>query len=129
MVTIKDIARELGVASSTVSKGLNGGSDISDSLRTTILEKAVEMGYEPKRTRKTETRKLVIFVENMEYEQDGQFGYNIILGFRQAAFRDSWDVDIVPVSPDFQAAHPLQLYMMEKQYSAACILGLALGDP
>ena len=33
MATIKDIANRLGVSVSTVSKGLNGASDISDELR------------------------------------------------------------------------------------------------
>lgn len=31
MVTITDIARRLGVAVSTVSKGLNGANDVSES--------------------------------------------------------------------------------------------------
>lgn len=55
MVTIKDIARELGVSISTVSKGLNGGSDISDALRTTILDKAVEMGYTSRKAKSWRT--------------------------------------------------------------------------
>ena len=38
MVTIKEIAGKLGIAISTVSKGLNGASDISDDLRQLILE-------------------------------------------------------------------------------------------
>ena len=33
MATIKDIAARLGVSISTVSKGLNGASDISEELR------------------------------------------------------------------------------------------------
>ena len=33
LATIKDIANRLGVSVSTVSKGLNGASDISDELR------------------------------------------------------------------------------------------------
>lgn len=129
MVTIKDIAKELGVAASTVSKGLNGGSDISDALRTQILEKAVEMGYESRRAKKADSRTLAVFIENIDYEHPDQFGYNIVLGFRQAAFKASWDVELIPVTPDFQTAHPLQLYMIEKHYSAACMLGLALEDP
>ena len=45
MVTITDIARRLGVAVSTVSKGLNGANDVSESTRALILKTAVEMGY------------------------------------------------------------------------------------
>ena len=45
MATIKDIATRLGVSVSTVSKGLNGASDISEELRQMVLDTAVEMGY------------------------------------------------------------------------------------
>lgn len=38
MVTITDIARRLGVAVSTVSKGLNGANDVSESTRALILK-------------------------------------------------------------------------------------------
>ena len=42
MATIKDIANRLGVSVSTVSKGLNGASDISDELRQMVLDTAVD---------------------------------------------------------------------------------------
>ena len=48
MVTIKDIANRLGISVSTVSKGLNGASDISEDLRQMVLDTAVEMGYQSK---------------------------------------------------------------------------------
>ena len=56
MATIKDIANRLGVSVSTVSKGLNGASDISDELRQMVLDTAVEMGYATKRSKKVENR-------------------------------------------------------------------------
>lgn len=46
-VTIHDIARELGIASSTVSRALNGNTRISVKTRNLISEKALEMGYRP----------------------------------------------------------------------------------
>ena len=54
LATIKDIANRLGVSVSTVSKGLNGASDISDELRQMVLDTAVEMGYATKRSKKVE---------------------------------------------------------------------------
>lgn len=87
MATIKDIANRLGVSVSTVSKGLNGASDISDELRQMVLDTAVEMGYSTKRSKKVENRKLCIFIENMNYETIDEFGYDIVLGFKQNAFR------------------------------------------
>ena len=44
MATLDDIARELGVSKSTVSKALNGAKDVSKAMRHTVLEKAVELG-------------------------------------------------------------------------------------
>ena len=45
MATLDDIARQLGVAKSTVSKALNGADDVSENMRRLVLEKAVELGY------------------------------------------------------------------------------------
>ena len=55
MVTIKDIAKRLGIAPSTVSKGLNDANDISPELKKLVLDTAIEMGYE-KRNQKTVMR-------------------------------------------------------------------------
>ncbi len=127
--TIKDIADRLGVSVSTVSKGLNGGRDISEQLRQSILETAVEMGYESRRARKLDQRTLAVFIENMDYETPGDFGYDIVLGFKQAAFSASWDVDIVPVTPAFQEKNRYDTLMMEKSCKGSYFLGFSLEDP
>ncbi|MDF2845181.1 MAG: hypothetical protein K0R00_3607 [Herbinix sp.] len=85
MATIKDIANRLGIAVSTVSKGLNGASDISADMRQLVLDTAVEMGYASKKMKSTGTRKVCIFIENMDYENIEQFGYEIIVGFKLSA--------------------------------------------
>lgn len=128
MATIKDIANRLGVAVSTVSKGLNGASDISEDLRQLVLDTAVEMGYKTKRMRKEELKKLVIFVENMEYLKEEDFGYDLVLGFQQMAYRDNWAVDVVAINSRIQARDKYDTYMLKHGYSGAFILGLALQD-
>lgn len=128
MVTIKDIANRLGVSISTVSKGLNGASDISEDLRQLVLDTAVEMGYRSKKLKKDEHKKLCLFIENMEYETSNQFGYDIILGFRQSAFRDSWTVNVIPVSPHFQREEKYDTYMLKNGYSGGFLVGFALHD-
>lgn len=128
MATIKDIATRLGVSVSTVSKGLNGASDISEELRQMVLDTAVEMGYATKRSKKEENRKLCIFVENMDYEANDQFGHEIVLGFKQNAFRHKWDVSVVPVTPAFQLSEKYDTYMLKHGYCGAFFLGFALHD-
>ena len=128
MATIKDIANRLGVSVSTVSKGLNGASDISDELRQMVLDTAVEMGYATKKSKKVDNRKLVVFVENMDYESAGSFGYEILLGFRQNAFRHNWDVTIHPVTPSFQLTEKYDTYLLKNGFCGAFLVGFALHD-
>lgn len=128
MATIRDIADRLGVSISTVSKGLNGGDDISEELRQRILDTAVEMNYTTKRMRKAGNRKLCIFVGYTEYKTLGSFGYDIILGFKQAASLNHWEVDVIPVSPEFQRQEKYDTYMLKQGYSGAFIICFALPD-
>lgn len=46
-ITIKDVAKKLGVAPSTVSRAFNNASDISEKTRERVLQVAKEMGYRP----------------------------------------------------------------------------------
>ncbi|MEE1078482.1 MAG: LacI family DNA-binding transcriptional regulator [Agathobacter sp.] len=128
MATIKDIANRLGISVSTVSKGLNGASDISEELRQMVLDTAVEMGYSTKRSRKVENRKLCVFVENMDYEAIDEFGYEIVLGFKQNAFRHKWDVTVMPVTPAFQMEEKYDTYLLKNGYCGAFLMGFSLHD-
>src|SRR5699024_4354664 len=46
-VTIKDIARELNISVSTVSRALRDTFDVSPKTRKKVLKKAKELGYQP----------------------------------------------------------------------------------
>ena len=124
MATIKDIAARLGVSISTVSKGLNGASDISEELRQTVLDTAVEMGYSTKRSRKVENRKLCILVENMNYDSIDEFGYDIVLGFKQNAIKHKWAVDVIPVTPALQSAEKYDTYILKTDIAAHSLWAL-----
>ena len=78
--------------------------------------------------KKEEHKKLCIFMENMDYESSNQFGYEIILGFRQAAYRDKWDVIVSPVNPAFQIEEKYDTFMLKNGYSGAFLVGFTLQD-
>jgi len=128
LVTIKQIAERLGVSISTISKGLNGASDISPELCQTILDTAVEMGYQTKRMKRADSKKLCIFVSNMDYESANHFAYDVILGFKQAAFRDEWSVTTLPVTYHFQDQEKYDTFMLKNGYSGAFFLGFSFFD-
>ncbi|MCI5874243.1 MAG: LacI family DNA-binding transcriptional regulator [Clostridiales bacterium] len=128
MATINDIAAKLGVSKSTVSKALNNATDISEEMRKRILETAVELGYVNRRLQKKE-KKLCILVANMDYDTPNQFGYDIVIGFKQMAEPEGWTIDTIPLTKEFQRLTPYGVFMMEHGYQAAFVMGFSLLDP
>ena len=128
MATLDDIARELGISKSTVSKALNGAKDVSNTMRRTVLEKAVEMGYS-RITRSTDMPRLAVFVINMEYTKPEDFGYDLVMGFRQAAEPSGYQVEMIPLTLQLQQDMHYDTYMVQNNYSGALLLGLSLLDP
>nr|WP_319488166.1 LacI family DNA-binding transcriptional regulator [uncultured Caproiciproducens sp.] len=128
MATIKDIAAKLGIAVSTVSKGLNGANDISVDMRQLVLDTAVEMGYASKKVQRLGKRKVCVLIENMEYENIDQFGYEIVVGFKLSAARHHCDVTVVPTNLNMQTQEKYDSYMLKYGYSGSFLLGFALHD-
>ena len=125
MVTLNDIAARLGISKSTVSKGLNNASDVSEELRRKILETAAEMGYTGRRTPK----KLCILIENMGYQDPNQFGYDLIAGFREMACPEGWVVDVVPLTEEFQRTVTYREFVARGGWRGTFVLGFSLLDP
>lgn len=122
-----DIARQLGVAKSTVSKALNGADDVSDTMRRAVLEKAVELGYS-RALRGTRPR-IAVFVTNMEYSRPEDFGYDIVIGFRKLAEPAGYHVEIIPLDIPTQKNMRYDEYMILGNYRGGLFLGLSLLDP
>lgn len=128
MATIKDIAEKLGIAPSTVSKGLNGANDISSELQQLVLDTAIEMGYKSKKMKKEENKSLCLLIKNMEYKKPDDFGYELILGFRQAALRDHWNVSII-LADEFMQTEKYDNFMLRNGFLGGFLLGFTLQDP
>ena len=129
MATLQDIADRLNISKGTVSKALNDAPDISETLQKTILETAVEMGYTKIRRQKAVQKKLCILIENMDYKEPHQFGYEIILGFRQLAEPAGYVVDIIDTTISMQQNTPYDVFMLQHQYLGAFVVGFSLDDP
>ncbi len=128
MATIKDIANKLGIAVSTVSKGLNGAHDISDETRQLVLDTAIEMGYSIKKMRNQEEKKVCVFIENMDYENLDEFGYDIITGFKKAAIRKNWNITVIPANLNLQSTENYDSYMLKHGFCGAFLIGFTLHE-
>lgn len=130
MIRMQDIADKLGISKGTVSKALNGTANISEELQKKILETAVEMGYTKKlRRQKDEEQKLCILIDNTEYKAPHQFGYDIILGFRQLAEPAGYTVDVIQVNDKLQKSITYDAFMIQNNYKGSFVIGFSLSTP
>lgn len=123
-----DIAKRLGVTKGTVSKALSGAEDVSDAMRKSVLETAVEMGYS-RIPRSSDAPRLCVFIENMDYSHPTDFGWDLVTGFRKLAEPDGCIVDIVPLDIQTQLHTPYDEYILQHNYRGAFFLGIKLTDP
>lgn len=128
MATLEDIARVLGVSKSTVSKALSGAGDVSDAMRRSVVETAVELGYSRIR-RGDEAPRLAVFITNMGYASQEDFGYEVLVGFRKLAEPAGYQVSVIPLERELEARVGYDQYMMQQNYLGALFLGLSPEDP
>ena len=127
MATMDDIARHLGVTKGTVSKALSGAADVSETTRKSVLEAAVELGYS-RIPRTGASRRVCIFIQNMDWEKPEDFGWEIVTGFRKLAEPAGYQVDIIPLTQQMQEESRYDEYMLLHCYQGALFLGLTLLD-
>ena len=92
------------------------------------MEKAVELGYS-RAVRTSDSPRLAVFITNMEYTHPEDFGYEIVMGFRQAAEPSGYCVEIIPLDAELQNRMRYDEYMIMGNYCGALFLGLSLVDP
>lgn len=100
MVSIKDIALHCNVSVATVSKALNGRSDISPATRALVAKAATEMGYMPNsaaRALKTNrTYNLgVLFVDETMSGLTHEYFSHVLDSFKVAAESRGYDITFI----------------------------------
>ena len=100
MVSIKDIAAELGVSAATVSKALNDAKDISEKRKEQIISKAKEMGYMPNPiARALKTNKTynigVLFSDNADQGLAHDFFASLLDAFKKKVESVGYDITFI----------------------------------
>lgn len=100
--TIHDIAKELNIAASTVSRALNDNPLISEKTRKKIKEAAEQMGYRPNvlaanfRTKRTNTIGVIVPLINRH------FFSSVISGIEDVAYQQGFAVTISQSNDNFE---------------------------
>lgn len=128
MATLDDIARALGISKSTASKALSGAKDVSKTMRQSVLEKAVELGYS-RGARSSQLPRIAVFITNMDYAKPEDFGYDLVMGFRKAAEPEGFAVELIPLTRQMQLDSRYDPYMVQNNFVGGLFLGLSMVDP
>lgn len=101
-VTIHDIARELGIDSSTVSRALNNSDRVTKKTKTKILAKAKELGYQQNilaaNFRKSVTNTIGVIVPRISRH----FFSSVIQGIEETAYDLGYSVIICQSLEQFE---------------------------
>ena len=97
MVSMKEIARRCNVSVATVSKAMNGYSDIGEETKNYILKTASEMGYLPNSSaRALKTKRSynlgVLFVDEARSGLTHDYFNHILESFRKTAQERGYDI-------------------------------------
>lgn len=100
MVSIKDIAARCGVSVATVSKALNGHTDVSASTRTAVRKAASDMGYLPNSAaRALKTRRTynlgVLFVDDRQSGLAHEYFSGLLDSFKVEAESHGYDITFI----------------------------------
>lgn len=96
MITINDIARELGLSTATISNALSGKGRVSANRRREILDAAKRMGYDFNRVRVNPPQKtLAVFVETLSVFFCTKIAEGVIRAANDSGFQTRlFDLDI-----------------------------------
>lgn len=98
--TIYDIAKELGVAPSTVSKALNGGSGVSEKTRKKIVRYANKVRYIPNASASLLKTKRsysigIIYSEDLNIGLEHYFFSSVIQSFKDYVEKEGYEIQFV----------------------------------
>jgi LacI family transcriptional regulator len=132
-VNLRELARNLGLSESTVSKALNDRPDVSGEVKARVLEAARELGYVADRTARRlalgRSGMLGVFLVNRFGRQAGEyFGFNFLGGIMKEAQERGYDLLVFQESEELEEVGYFE-YARRRGVEGAILIGLWPDDP
>ncbi|CAG9620532.1 LacI family DNA-binding transcriptional regulator [Sutcliffiella rhizosphaerae] len=134
MTTIKDIARVAGVSVTTVSRALNGYSDVNPKTRKRIQEVAKELNYSPNTVarslvmKKSKTIGLLVSDMNREGVKDN-FTFEVLCGINEASAYSEYDLVLFSTTSSKQNEKTYTQLCRERRVDGVILQGIKTDDP
>ncbi|MDM5339605.1 LacI family DNA-binding transcriptional regulator [Fictibacillus enclensis] len=134
MATIKDIAKHAGVSVTTVSRALNGYSDVNEKTREKIKAVARELQYSPNLLarslvmKKTKTIGLLVSGMRIEGSKDN-FTYEVLCGINDCAGERGYDLILFSTNSEQQQQKTYNQLCQERKVDGVILQGIKTDDP
>ncbi len=128
MIKIKDIAKELHLSISTVSKALNGAFDISKETKELVLSYAKSHGYisRDERLQVKDIRRLCVLYDNVKSSSQSNIIIPLALAFSKYARLKNFEVIHTPIDA---ITDTYENFMVSNNFDGAFIAGLNYKSP
>jgi LacI family transcriptional regulator len=134
LITIKDLAKAANVSVTTVSRALNGYSDVNEDTRKKIKSIAEKLNYRPSAVarslvlKKTRTIGVILSEINREGAKDA-VAYEILCGINDRIADLDYDILLFSTNPKKQLKKSYSDLCRERNVDGAIISGLRVHDP
>ncbi|MED3623019.1 LacI family DNA-binding transcriptional regulator [Neobacillus thermocopriae] len=134
MTTIKDISKVAGVSVTTVSRALNGYSDVNEETRKKILEIAKQLNYSPNTLarglvmKKSQTIGLLVSGMNRESVKDN-LTFQVLCGINECVSVRNYDLILFNTDSTRQREKTYTQLCRERKVDGVIIQGIKLDDP
>lgn len=91
-VTLKEIAKELGISAMTVSRALNGKDNVDENTKKRVVEMANSMGYTPNHVAKSLVSKKTYTIGVVIPEINHAFFSEVISGIEEVTYKRNYQL-------------------------------------
>lgn len=132
-VSIRDVAREVGVSITTVSRALNGYSDVSEKTKKKILEAVRRLDYAPDANARSMGGKaeptIALLTSELKEKDENGFVYGMINGLFQQCSVLGCEFMLLVTNVVKQEKLSFMQLCKKKNLSGVVVTGLRTGDP
>lgn len=134
MVSQKDIAKKCGVSVATVSKALNGQSDIGEDTKRHVMEVAQEMGYVPNAVAKAlktdRTYNIgVLFVDEAGSGLTHDYFSHVLDGFKRQVEEAGYDLTFISNNKENIGRTSYMEHVRFRRFDGVCIACVDFSNP
>ncbi len=131
-ITIRDVAKEVGVSITTVSRALNGYTDVSEATKKKILEAVERLDYAPDINARSLGGKadttIALLTSEMTPDDENGFLYGYIYGLFQQCGDQGCEFMLLVTSRAKQEKLSFQQLCKKKNLSGVVVTGLRVDD-